>query len=235
MFRSRSNALGRQRPTRHLARVVLLATLALGVAASTAGIAAGTPTSILVIAKKGASGGLYLATARGFTLYTFSLDTRSKSACTGACAKLWPPVLVKKGTPLSKIEHGLKASRLGEIRRSDGTLQLTYEGKPLYRFAGDKLPGQRKGQGFERVWSVALVTPAAASAPIVTAPTSAPTTAPAAASTPPASSGSGSPPATSPQPTSPPPTSPPPTSPPTTAPPPTTPPTTQPPGGGYGY
>jgi predicted lipoprotein with Yx(FWY)xxD motif len=236
MSRSRCNALDVRRGRRvsSLAAATLVATVGLIYSTAVAAVATGRPSTLLVATKDAAPVGPYLVAANGYTLYTFALDTKSRSACNGVCAKLWPPVLVKKGTALSRIEHGLKSSRLGEIKRSNGTLQLTYEGRPLYRFAGDKAPGQRRGQGFEHVWSVALVTPAPTTPSAATAPTSAPAAPPSSTPTtsaPVSSSSSGSPP-----PTSPPVTSPPPTTPPTTAPPtPTTPPTTQPPGGGYGY
>jgi predicted lipoprotein with Yx(FWY)xxD motif len=209
-------------------------TLAVGVSAGSLGDAGATAkhhTVVLVSTKHSATLGQYLVTTSGFTLYTFTLDTPTKSACTGICATAWPPVLVPKGAKLSSLVRGVKASKLGKVNRGHGKFQLSYEGKPLYRFAGDKAPGQTTGQGFENMWTVALVSAKVAPAATPVTATVPPTTAAVSH----ASSNTNSSP-TSPAPTSPPPTSPPPTTPPTTAPPPTT---TVPPvsggGGGYGY
>jgi predicted lipoprotein with Yx(FWY)xxD motif len=223
-------------PTR-LRVLACAATLASGVGASAvsvvhAGAAAKHHTAILVSTKDSTSLGEYLVTTRGFTLYTYTLDTATKSACTGLCATEWPPLLVPKGAKLSGLVQGVKASKLGKVSRGHGKFQLTYLGKPLYRFAGDKSPGQTGGQGFENAWLVALVTPKApapAATPVTASPPS--TTAPVShASSSTESSRPTSPPSTSPAPTTP--TT---TTPPTTAPPPTT--TVPPPvsGGGYGY
>jgi predicted lipoprotein with Yx(FWY)xxD motif len=225
-------------------------TLAVGAQASTVVQANATKHVVLLVStRKSATLGTFLDTTSGRTLYTFALDTGTKSACTGECAAAWPPLLVPKGAKLSNLVHGVKASKLGEIRRPNGKFQLTYDGKPLYRFAGDKVAGQTTGQGFANDWFVALVTPAATT----TAPTAAPLVAPTPQATSSGSSGSsgshsssGSSGSSTPTPTQPPtptPTQPPtptPTQPPTPTP--TQPPTptpTQPPGGGggggYGY
>ena len=225
-------------PIRGAAACLGALVLTLGTAAQVAMAADASATkrpTIVVTARTSRTLGTYLVNANGFTLYTFALDTHGKSACTGACASEWPPVTVPKGGKLSSLVHGVKSSRLGTIKRTNGKLQLTYEGKPLYRFAGDKKPGQAGGQHFDNVWFVALASPAPTTSATVATPTTAvPTPAPAASGT---ASGGGSnssrstdssPPATSPAPSSPPPTTPP-----TTQPPPTT---TQPlPSGGYGY
>jgi predicted lipoprotein with Yx(FWY)xxD motif len=67
-------------------------------------------------------------------LYLFAADTGSTSTCYGACAKVWPPLLTH-GTPTAG--PGLTASLLGVTRRSDGSMQVTYAGHPLYYFSGD--------------------------------------------------------------------------------------------------
>jgi predicted lipoprotein with Yx(FWY)xxD motif len=88
--------------------------------------------------------------ASGRTLYRFDKDSASPptSNCTGACAQLWPPVLVGTQITLSGIDRSL----LGTIKRSDGTVQLTLKGWPLYRYAGDSVPGQINGEGIGGVW-----------------------------------------------------------------------------------
>jgi predicted lipoprotein with Yx(FWY)xxD motif len=79
--------------------------------------------------------------AKGLTLYWFAPDTSTTSKCTGSCATYWPPVTgpVTAGTGVT--------GTLGTITRSDGTTQATYDGHPLYTYAGDSAPGQAKGNG----------------------------------------------------------------------------------------
>ncbi len=81
-----------------------------------------------------------LTSAKGFTLYSFAPDTPTKSNCNGACAKFWPPV---KGAVSAS---GVKGT-FGTIKRSNGSLQATFDGHPLYTYVGDTAPGQAKGNG----------------------------------------------------------------------------------------
>jgi predicted lipoprotein with Yx(FWY)xxD motif len=107
------------------------------------------------VALAGASGGARIAVAKsrlgrilvdgkGITLYDFVKDKGTTSACYGACAALWPP-LITKGKPVAG--PGVRASLLGTTKRSDGKLEVTYGGHPLYYFVTDKKPGQTTGQG----------------------------------------------------------------------------------------
>ena len=66
------------------------------------------------------------------------------STCDGACASAWPP-LTTAGQPIAG--SGVSASKLGTTERSDGTTEVTYNGHPLYTFAGDSVPGLATGQG----------------------------------------------------------------------------------------
>jgi len=95
-----------------------------------------------------ASGGLKTATiggatvltnGKGFALYWFAPDSSTKSVCYGSCAAYWPPV---KG-PVT-LSPGV-AGTVGTIKRSDGSLQATYNGHPLYTYIADTAPGQAKG------------------------------------------------------------------------------------------
>ena len=88
--------------------------------------------------------GKILVDSQGRTIYLFQKDAGTKSACSGACATAWPPVLAT-GKPT--IGSGLKASLVGTSRRSDGASQVTYNGHPLYRFVKDQKPGDTTGQG----------------------------------------------------------------------------------------
>lgn len=83
--------------------------------------------------------GRILFDGRGFVLYGFTADRRRRSVCSGACAAAWPPYIVT-GTP--RAGRGVKKSMLGTIRRSDGKRQVTYAGRPLYYYVGDRRPGQ---------------------------------------------------------------------------------------------
>ena len=87
------------------------------------------------------SGQQVVTNSKGFTLYWFAPDTSTTSKCTGSCATFWPPV---KGP--ATAGSGVTGT-LGTITRSDGTTQATYDGHPLYTFAGDTAPGQAKGNG----------------------------------------------------------------------------------------
>ena len=90
--------------------------------------------------------GKIVVDSRGRSLYLFEADKRGKSACYGACAKAWPPVIVA-GKP--KAGPGARAALLGVVMRKDGKEQATYRGHPLYRFFKDTGRGQVKGQGLD--------------------------------------------------------------------------------------
>ncbi len=85
------------------------------------------------------AGKAVLTDAGGFTLYWFAPDSVSKSRCYGTCAVYWPPLT---GAP--KAGPGV-TGKLGTIKRSDGSLQATYDGHPLYTYIGDSAPGQASG------------------------------------------------------------------------------------------
>ncbi len=87
------------------------------------------------------------------TLYHLQPETARHIVCTGACAKLWPPLLVKSRHVQLRAGAGVHG-RLSIVRRPDGKLQATFNGMPLYTFAGDHRRGDVNGQGFMHVWFV---------------------------------------------------------------------------------
>jgi predicted lipoprotein with Yx(FWY)xxD motif len=87
---------------------------------------------------------MYLTGASGRALYLWVADSNGQSACMGACAKAWPP-LVSSSTPT--VSGGVSASDLGTTTRPDGTKQVTYKGHPLYYFIADPTAGTTRGQG----------------------------------------------------------------------------------------
>jgi predicted lipoprotein with Yx(FWY)xxD motif len=93
----------------------------------------------------GSSRGMYIVDLSGHTLYTFSRDTGGKPTCYGACAKAWPPALAENG---ARAGGSAQPGKVGTAKRTDGTVQLTYDGHPLYRYSGDG-QGDLKGEGDE--------------------------------------------------------------------------------------
>ena len=98
--------------------------------------------------------GEFLADADGRTLYMFTADTQGESsACYDACAEAWPPLLVS-GEP-SAASAAVDEGMLGTLERRDGSMQVTYNGWPLYYFQRDQGPGSVEGQdvhGFDGEW-----------------------------------------------------------------------------------
>lgn len=100
--------------------------------------------------------GEYLTDAKGMSVYMFEADTKGeeKSACDDACAAAWPPVTVESAEMLT-AGPGIDQAMLGTIERADGTMQVTYNGWPLYTFVKDTNAGETMGQdkeGFGAEW-----------------------------------------------------------------------------------
>jgi predicted lipoprotein with Yx(FWY)xxD motif len=97
--------------------------------------------------------GKILVSASGRTLYHNAFEKKNIIKCTGSCASEWPPLVIAAGAkPVAGA--GVTASLLGTLKRSDGKIQVTYSGKPLYRYSGDKKAGDVKGQGGGGIWHV---------------------------------------------------------------------------------
>jgi predicted lipoprotein with Yx(FWY)xxD motif len=112
--------------------------------------------------------GSFATDAAGRTVYAFSGDPVGQSACTGACAEAWPPVLVDAGARDSVSAASLSGHPLGVITghplgvitRDDESLQITVDGQPLYWSTLDAQPGDMLGNGrdeFGGIWSVVSV------------------------------------------------------------------------------
>jgi len=94
--------------------------------------------------------GTMLVDANGKTLYIFLKDTQgaNASACSALCADNWPALTA------ASAGEGVDASLLGSFQRADGSTQVTFNGWPLYYFAGDRNPGDTNGQGLSGNWYV---------------------------------------------------------------------------------
>ena len=92
-----------------------------------------------------------LVDSRGMTLYYFIPDRGGRATCAGGCARSWPPLMLPSGTETPFAPDGLSGS-VGTVASPDGGTQLTFDGWPLYRFAGDTAPGMAAGQGQGGKW-----------------------------------------------------------------------------------
>ena len=122
--------------------------VAASAAPSDAGSAAPSAAGGMTVEAKevGTAGTILVDAATGLTVYIFTKDVKDsgKSACTGGCLETWPALMVPAGgTPTGG--PGVTGT-LGTItREDDGTLQVTYNGLPLYFFKNDKAPGDLAG------------------------------------------------------------------------------------------
>jgi len=113
-------------------------------AAASGAPAAGGP--VIMTATVGTQGTLVVASANGMTVYTFTKDVANSgtSACTGGCLTKWPAVTVPAGSTAAGASS--VTGKIGTITRTDdGTLQVTYNGLPLYFYSGDKAAGDANG------------------------------------------------------------------------------------------
>jgi predicted lipoprotein with Yx(FWY)xxD motif len=146
-----------------LGSLVLLLT-ACGGSSSSAGTSGSTPTAggqpsgavglpspgttVLIVQRSNL--GWVLAEASGMVVYRYAGDTKGgPSACTGACAALWPAVT---GVPMVSSADTLPGT-LGTVTMANGGKQITYDGYPLYTFKGAKALST-KGNGIDGKWHV---------------------------------------------------------------------------------
>jgi predicted lipoprotein with Yx(FWY)xxD motif len=93
--------------------------------------------------------GPVLVDGEGLTLYLFTPDTGTESTCYDACASAWPAL---EGP--ATAGDGIDAGELATTTRTDGSVQVTYFGHPLYHYAGDGAPGDVSGQNVGGNWFV---------------------------------------------------------------------------------
>jgi predicted lipoprotein with Yx(FWY)xxD motif len=105
----------------------------------------GSSSGAVVSVSRAPKLGRIIVDSEGLTLYDFHKDKGTTSACYGGCAQVWPP-LTTEGKP--QAGEGAMASKLGTTKRSDGTIQVTYAGHPLYTYTADTKPGDVKGNDF---------------------------------------------------------------------------------------
>jgi predicted lipoprotein with Yx(FWY)xxD motif len=142
-------------------RTSLLLLVGLAVAAATASPAMATEASgpktaeaSSTLTVRSSAFGRILFDSRGRALYAFTRDPRGRSACSGACAAAWPPYLLR-----GRLRGGgsVERSLLGTTRRANGTRQVTYAGRPLYYYVGDRQPGEVRCQNVREFGGLWLV------------------------------------------------------------------------------
>jgi predicted lipoprotein with Yx(FWY)xxD motif len=140
---SRPHARRARRAARVLATVALVSAFAASAAlAAHLGLTLGSSSN-------SALGERVIVSAQGRTLYSLSPETSRHLLCKSSeCLRFWPPLTV--GSAATKLKNGPGVQgRLGILRRSNGTFQVTLRGLPLYRYSQDRAKGDAKGQGIE--------------------------------------------------------------------------------------
>jgi predicted lipoprotein with Yx(FWY)xxD motif len=141
-----------QRCTRAAALALLVFALAIAALAASA-FAQGASKRVAKEAQNTTLGKTVLTTTNGRTLYSLSVEKNGKFICTGSCLSVWHPLTVPAGIkPTGPV-------KLGTIERPEGGTQVTYKGRPLYRFGGDSESGEANGEGIKDVGTWHAATP----------------------------------------------------------------------------
>lgn len=98
-----------------------------------------------IMTKSGPKGD-YLADVKGMTLYSYDKDTKDVSNCNAGCIKAWPPFMQ------ASASASPSSANLTVIKRTEGTMQYSYKGMPLYYYVSDTKPGDITGDGVGGVW-----------------------------------------------------------------------------------
>jgi predicted lipoprotein with Yx(FWY)xxD motif len=133
--------------------VAVVVVAAAGFAAIAATAHASSPTTTIG-SRHTTEAGVILVGPHGQTVYLFNSDRGDHSSCFGRCARNWPPIRAT-GRPIAMPGSGVKQQWLSTTRRRDGTMQVTYQGHPLYADGGDTEPGSLKGDNaneFGGIW-----------------------------------------------------------------------------------
>jgi predicted lipoprotein with Yx(FWY)xxD motif len=133
--------------------IALVVALALALALAACGSGGGSSTSsggsaskAIVASANKAKVGRVVVDARGRTLYRFTAEAQGRPVCTGSCVSTWLPATVASASSLP--------AHVATVKRDDGALQLTYDGHPLYRYAGDSSTADANGEGVGGQWFV---------------------------------------------------------------------------------
>jgi predicted lipoprotein with Yx(FWY)xxD motif len=146
---------------------VALVALVLTMAAAAVALAAGA-SSVVKSSSNSTLGETVVVSAQGRTLYALSPETTRHLLCKSTqCLSVWPPLTVSSRKAKLKAGSGVHGS-LGILTRSNGALQVTLRGLPLYRYSGDSGKGQANGQGiksFGGTWRAATATAGSSKTP----------------------------------------------------------------------
>ena len=108
-------------------------------------------TSVVPFTVKNHAGAQILADSKGRTLYVFDRDSGSISNCYNGCATEWPPSLLTDNSVQSV------SAPLGTTLRKDQTVQITYDGRPVYLYLDDQTADDAQGDGLGGIWHVIQV------------------------------------------------------------------------------
>jgi predicted lipoprotein with Yx(FWY)xxD motif len=129
-----------------VALVLALALAACGSGGGSSTGSSGSASKPIVASADKAKVGRVVVDAQGRTLYRFTAEAQGRPVCAGSCVSTWLPATVGSVS-------GLPA-HVATVKRDDGALQLTYDGHPLYRYAGDSSTADANGEGVGGQWFV---------------------------------------------------------------------------------
>jgi predicted lipoprotein with Yx(FWY)xxD motif len=151
-----------RRPRPLIQAAFLLTAVAAVIGLGSAGAAAASGQATMRVVKEAQNetlGRTVLTNKKGHTLYSLSIEKNGRFTCTGECLSVWHPLVVPAKTkPTGPV-------KLGIVKRPDGRLQVTYRGRPLYRFDGDAKAGDVNGEGIMDVGTWHAASPPATAQP----------------------------------------------------------------------